>query len=246
METLKELLAIGKQYFDSKQYAQAESYFRRVLEKNGRYADVLNMLGVINHAEGRFSTAVEFFQDALKLNPHYTEAILNLAVLHNDLGQYQEARKLYSKLKTSKIGSAPRIEPVLSGKLSNLHADVGDIYRSIGMNKQAIEEYKKALILNPRYLDIRTKLAAALRENNELVNSLKELKTVLRSNAKYLPAIIQLGITYYSMGKNSEAVKSWKKVLAENPENENAHMYIKLCESVSGYGKKVKKKVKRK
>ena len=102
METLKELLAIGKQYCDNKQYAQAESYLKRVLEKSGRYADVLNMLGVISHVEGKFASSIDFFEQALSINPRYTEAMLNLAVLYNDLGQYAEAKKLYGKLKGAK------------------------------------------------------------------------------------------------------------------------------------------------
>lgn len=230
METLKELLAIGKQYFDNKQYSEAEGYLKRVLEKSGRYADVLNMLGVISHVEGRFASAIDYFKGALEINPRYTEAILNLAVLFNDLGQYDEAKKLYVRLKKGAGPRGGRIEPVLRGKLSNLHADIGDIYRSIGLNAHAIEEYRKALDLNSDYLDIRTKLGQSLRENGKALESLNELKSVIRSNAKYAPAYIQQGITYYSMGKIADAKNSWKQALEIAPENEYARMYLRLCE----------------
>lgn len=232
METLKELLAIGKQYFDNKQYAQAESYLKRVMEKSGRYADVLNMLGVIAHVEGRFASAIEFFREALNINPRYTEAMLNLAVLYNDLGQYAEAKKIYGKLKGSKGSSRAPIEPVLRGKLSNLHADIGDIYRSIGLYSYSIEEYRKALHLNHSYFDIRTKLGQALREHGQLPESLKELKSVLREDARYCPALVQCGITYYSMGKISEAKKSWNEALLKEPDNEYARMYLRLCDAM--------------
>lgn len=233
METLKELLAIGKQYFDNKQYAEAESYLKRVIEKSGRYADVFNMLGVIAHIEGRFASAIEHFRKALEINPHYTEATLNLAVLYNDLGQYTEAKKLYTQLKGKKGGSHSKIEPVLRGKLSNLHADIGDIYRSIGLYEYSIEEYRKALHLNPTYLDIRTKLGVALRENGSLAESLKELKSVLQSNANYPSALIQQGITYYSMGKMGDAKKCWHSALDASPDNEYARMYLRLCDAAS-------------
>lgn len=237
METLKELLAIGKQYFDNKQYAQAESYLKRVLEKSGHYADVLNMLGVIAHIEGRFATAIEYFQKALEINPRYTEATLNLAVLYNDLGQYPEAKKLYGRLKGGKGAGHTQIEPVLRGKLSNLHADIGDIYRSIGLYPYSIEEYRKALALNPTYFDIRTKLGQALRENGALVESLKELKSVLRADTRYCPALIQMGITYYSMGNAAEARKCWKQTLTKEPDNEYARMYLRLCDAIESTGK---------
>lgn len=233
MQTLGELLARGKQYFDNKQYGQAESCLRRALDNKGCYADVFNMLGVISHADGRFANAIKFFNEALKLNPRYTEAILNLAVLYNDLGHYKKAKNLYTKLKGNARSSSPQIEPVLRGKLSNLHADTGDIYRSIGLYGYAIDEYKKALNLNPTYLDIRTKLGQALRENRELASSLKELKAVLRAKGTYCPALIQLGVTCYAMGNHSEAKRYWKQALSKEPDNKYARMYLRLCEAMA-------------
>lgn len=244
METVKQLVALGKQCFDNKQYQKAEAYLRRVLSLNDRYADVMNMLGVIYHIEGKFQSAIELFRKALKLNPRYTEALLNLAVLLNDLGQYGEAKKLYSQLKTHHKEPHKNIEPVLRGKLSNLHADIGDIYRSIGLYPHSIDEYKKALELNPGYLDIRTKLGQAYRENGQLAQSMKELKEVVGKNAAYAPARIQLGVTLYSMGKIPNAKKEWKTVITKDADNEYAKMYLRLCESqkkqVKGKGSKVK------
>lgn len=231
METLKEILSIGKQYFDNKQYSQAEHALKRVLEDHGRFADVLNMLGVISHVEGKFASSIEYFKEAIGINPRYTEAILNLAVLYNDLGQYDEAKKLYTGLKAGRDNKGHKIEPVLRGKLSNLHADIGDIYRSIGLYDHAIDEYKKALELNPKYYDIRTKLGQAFRENDNFAESRKELKAVLKSDPRYSPALIQLGITHYSMGKMEDAKKCWGQVLKKDPENEYARMYLRLTEA---------------
>ena len=233
MDTIKQLVALGKQCFDNKQYQKAEQYLKRVLSLNDRYADVMNMLGVIYHIEGKFQSAIELFRKALKLNPRYTEALLNLAVLLNDLGQYGEAKKLYSQLKTHHKEPHKNIEPVLRGKLSNLHADIGDIYRSIGLYPHSIDEYKKALNLNPGYLDIRTKLGQAYRENGQLAQSFKELKEVVGKNSDYSPARIQLGVTLYSMGKIPNAKKEWKTVITKDADNEYAKMYLRLCESQS-------------
>lgn len=252
METIKEILQIGKHHFDNKRYDQAEEYLRRVIDDQPRYADVFNMLGVIAHVEGKFATAVDCFDKALKINPCYTEAMLNLAVLYNDLGQYDKAKELYTLLKGRKAKGSFQIEPVLRGKLSNLHADIGDIYRSIGLFAMAIDEYKKALALNPTYIDIRTKLGQALRENGRTKESLNELKEVLKKKATYGPALIQLGVTYYTMDKVSDAKKAWKKVLEREPDNEYARMYLRLCQAIagstksSGSKKASKKKVSKK
>jgi tetratricopeptide (TPR) repeat protein len=242
MDSIKEMLKIGKQHFDQRRYAEAEHYLRRVIEDNPRYADVFNMLGVISHVEGKFATAIDCFEKALKINPRYTESTLNLAVLYNDLGQYDKAKKLYSRLKTRKGEKSFTIEPVLRGKLSNLHADIGDIYRSIGLFAFAIDEYRKALMLNPTYLDIRTKLGQALRENGRVNDALEQLKEVLRKKAAYSPALIQIGVTYYTMDRIVDAKKAWKKALEHEPDNEYAKMYLRLCQAMQNATRMTSKK----
>lgn len=229
-ENIQELVDLGKQHFDNKDYLKAERYLREVLRFNKRYADVHNMLGVINHIEGRFSNAVDYFKEAIKINPNYTEALLNLAVLYNDLGQYQEAKQLYTHLRKqpAKKNLEKDIEPVLKGRLSNMHADIGDVYRSIGLYSYAIEEYQKALLLNPQYVDIRTNLGVALREGGKLDDSIKELKTVLKQDPKFSNARIQLGVTFYSQGATQEAQKEWDVVLKQDKDNESAKMYLRL------------------
>lgn len=227
---LNELVTIGKQFFDKKEYSRADTYLRKALKKGVQYADVFNMIGVVEHIEGKFETAIKMFKEALKINPNYTEALLNLAVLYNDLGHYGDAKKLYSNLhKTSKTKQR-QIEPVLKGKLSNLHANIGDIYRGLGLYPHAIEEYKKALELNPTYVDIRTKLGISYRENGELAKSLAELKKVVQADQKYIHAHIQLGVSYYSAKKLALAKKEWNNALKKDPKNEYAQMYLRLAE----------------
>ncbi len=234
--SIQQMVESGKEHFEHKEYAKAEHCFKTVLAKQPNYADVVNLLGVIYHIEGKFDSAMELFERSLKINPRYTEAILNLAVLYNDLGRYKDAKKLYTQLRNNQSVKHKHIEPVLKGKLSNLHADIGDIYRNLGLFNYAIEEYKKALGLNPQYVDIKTKLGIAYRENKQLKESLLELTEASKMDSRYITSKIQLGVTYYSLGKMNDAKKSWNAVLHKEPENEFAKMYLKLCEKPEDQG----------
>ncbi len=233
MDTLSQWIEKGKKCFEEKDYKSAEEYLRKVLRQTDCYADVLNMMGVIQHADGRFSSAIDLFKRAISVNPNYTEAIMNLAVLYNDLGEHKDAKKLYDRLKKAPRASGQKIEPVLRGKLSNLHADIGDIYRSAGAHKLAIDEYNKALKLNPTYVDIRTKLGQSLREDGQLTKALKELKDAVRARSTYAPARVQLGLTYYAQGKLPQAKKEWKATLSKDPQNDYAKMYLRLIEAMN-------------
>lgn len=231
MDNIQELVDLGKQHYRNREYGKAERCLRQVVQTGQCYADIYNMLGVIYHNEGKFENAIRNFKEATRINPNYTEALLNLAVLYNDLGEYVEAKKIYTQLNggKKKKGNEKEIEPVLKGKLSNMHSDLGDTYRSVGLYESAAGEYRKALDLNPGYADIRTKLGIALREGGNHSESIQELKKVTKEAPHFLHARVQLGISHYSAGKKKEAATEWNAVLKKDPQNESAKIYLKLC-----------------
>lgn len=226
----RELLEIGKKQFEGKNYAKAEELLKRLIQKNKKYADVYHMLGVIYHHHGRFSDAIFCFKRALDINPNYVEATLNLAVLYNDLGQYPKAKKLYTHIRKRRSDGRRPLDPVMKGRLSNMHAMLGDTYRGIGFDSDAIDEYEKALKISPTYADIRTKLGIALREKGKYQQSLKELRRAIKDKPKYLEARLQLGLTEYAGGKKKAAARDWTQVLKKQPGNERAKTYLSLCE----------------
>ena len=230
MDEVRNLFNEGKKAFQSHQYDRANQIFLQLIEKTPYFADVFNMLGVINHTSGQFNDAVHFFEKALEINPKYTEALLNLAVLYNDLGDYKKARQLYSKVQAkSKEHKGSKMDPFIRAKLANRHADVGDIYEGIGFYREAIEEYNKALKLAPNFHDIRCKLAICLREMRKFSEAVKEFRKVIKSNPRYHYAQVQLGVTQYASGKIKDAIKQWNSVLQKAPENEGARMYLRLA-----------------
>jgi tetratricopeptide (TPR) repeat protein len=100
------------------------------------------MLGVIYHAQGRFSDAEEAFEHALKINPRYTEAALNLSVTYNDRGKYDRAREVYTKAVAASVGQPNALDRFARGKLANMHADVGAAYAGSHVD-EAVREYGK-------------------------------------------------------------------------------------------------------
>ncbi|HEX5037548.1 MAG TPA: tetratricopeptide repeat protein [bacterium] len=234
---LRELVELGKKHFESRNYARAEQYFQRILKSGARYADVLNMLGIIYHADGKFNNAINSFEEALEINPQYAEATLNLAVLYNDLGEFKKAKALYGRIQDRK--GATDLDPILKGKIANMHAHLGDVYRGIGKFADAIDEYKKALKLCPTYSDIRTKLGTSYRENGQKDLALKEYAETLKHKPGYRSAQVQLGLSHFLAGQKDKAAKAWKDVLAKDKENKVVKSYLRLCEN--GSSKKTKK-----
>jgi len=234
-EELRVHYLLGQESFQKNDYQEAEKHLSAFVQEVSHFADVWQMLGVIYHEQGKFNRAVECFEKALAINPHYTEAALSLAVTYNDLGQYDKAQALYSNAKRG--GEAPATreqsalpDPFVRGKIANMHSELGDVYRSIGLQNEAIAEYQKALKLRPDFPDIRTKMAQALHDQGKKEQALQELMEIKRSRPDYLLARINLGVTHYSMGRMDEAVREWKEVLQEDPDNKKALMYLRLVQ----------------
>ncbi|MEK7689197.1 MAG: tetratricopeptide repeat protein, partial [Deltaproteobacteria bacterium] len=58
--------------------------------------------------------------------------------------------------------------------------------------------------------------------------SVRELEEAININPEYIPARINLGITYYTMGHIEKAKAEWMKVLHKNPNDKKAQMYMNL------------------
>ena len=228
-ETLKQALALGQGYYLKREYGLAEQYLTQVVEQNQSFADVYNMLGVIFHDQGQYQKALRAFEAALRINPGYTDAALNLAVTYNDTGKYKEAQETYRHALSRSGARQGKIDRFVQGKLANMYADIGDVWLSSGLYAEAIHEYRRALELGPAFVDVRSRLAGALRDSGEREQAIKEYEEVVRQSPSYVPARLNLGLSLFAAGRRDEAVKHWRAVLEISPGNRNAELYLQLA-----------------
>jgi tetratricopeptide (TPR) repeat protein len=230
-ETLRQALALGHGHYLKKEYGPAEQYLTQVVEQNQSFADVYNMLGVIYHDQGQYQKALRAFEAALRINPGYTDAALNLAVTYNDTGKYKEAQETYRHALSRSGARQGKIDRFVGGKLANMYAEIGDVWLSSGFYAEAIREYRRALELGPAFVDIRSKLAGALRDLGDREQAIQEYEEAVRQAPNYVPARLNLGLSLFAAGRRDEAVKHWMAVLEISPGNRNAELYLDLAKS---------------
>jgi len=233
-DATRHLLILGKSYYLKRDYPNARACFEQVLQNADSFADVHNMLGLIYHDGGEYNKALLSFERALQINPAYTEAALNLAVVYNEMSKYDDAKTVYHEALKHTRRDTSKLDPFVTGKIANMHADTGDVYRSVGRYKQAIDEYTRALVLAPRFADIRARLASALQDSGDVDRAVQEFRQALQDKPDYLPARIQLGVCFYAMHRLKDALEQWQVVLNVDPNNTRALMYIKLASKEEG------------
>lgn len=226
---LSQLLSGGRDAYERGDYAKSEELLGRALDQGaGAYADVHHILGVIYHSWGMFSKARAAFEDALRINPTYTEAALNLSITYNDLGRYAEAQEVLQRAFPTEDDGAP--SALTRAKIANMHAAVGDAYRSADLPKEAALEYRRALGLCPHFVDIRRRLADALADAGDEDAAMEELRLALRDNPNYVPAMLQLGLLLTARKQEEAARKILERVLELRPGHERALTYLRMLD----------------
>lgn len=229
----KQLLSLGREHYEKREFDKAEHYLRQVLERDdAKFADVYNMMGVIHHDRGRLEEAQGCFEESLAINPNYTEAALNLAVTYNDLGRYDEAKRIY-KAALSRGEEAPgQLDPFVKGKIANLHAEVAQAYVDAGMLPDALHEYRKAILLCPTFADLRLRLANLYRQMGDLDAARFELEEALDAKPAFVPAHVALGVVHLALGDKTKAMQRWREAVKLDPGNKAAAMYLRMAEGM--------------
>ncbi|MDH4227476.1 MAG: tetratricopeptide repeat protein [Deltaproteobacteria bacterium] len=237
MADWQEHYELGKKTFRENNYAEALVHLEKVVKEKATFADIHNMLGIIYYNANRNDEAIRAFSQAIRLNPRYTEASLNLAVVYNELGQFDKAQEVYALAKTS-VAEPDKsakdkdayLDPYVKGKLANMHAELGNIYKDVGRYDEAVYEYGMALKLRPDFVDIKVALGTVYRDTKEIGKAIKCFKDAIDIRKEYWPAYVQLGLTHYTSGDEGSAKEEWLKVLSKNPGHKLANMYLAMLD----------------
>jgi Tfp pilus assembly protein PilF len=241
---LRELVALGKEYFQRGDYQLAKGELEKVVSRGASFADVHYMLGVVSHHLGEYPAALRSFERALEVNPDYLEAALNLAIVCNDLGEYDRGQQVYrdalERSHSGQLREANGDEPLDSytrGKIANLHAAVGNGYLSVNRPNDAAAEFRRALSLCPLFIDLRLKLAHALRDAGDAEGAVDELRVAVSHAPRSVPARVALGAALQAAGNVAEAVVQWEEAVRMDPAQRMARSFLNLASAEKGAAK---------
>jgi tetratricopeptide (TPR) repeat protein len=91
-----------------------------------------------------------------------------------------------------------------------------------------VREYSKALDLCPDFVDLRVRLGNVYRDMGMHNAAAAEFEHAKRLKPDYLPARINLGVVLFSLGRGEEAIAEWNAVLAMDPKNQKALLYLRM------------------
>lgn len=222
----RQSVARGISAWEREDFESALATFEEVLEDFPRFADVRNKAGLCLAMLGRFEEALRHFEVALEENPSYAEAHLNQGIVLNELGRHEEAQLAFSRAGELDRKDSRAFPSDVGNRIAVTHAQLGDLYLVANRPEEAMEHYRRALEIRPRFSDIRSKYAESLIELGRFDDARSELESILEQRPGFTGARIRLGVVLVKLGDQDRAIHEWKRCMDEDPTDMRARAYL--------------------
>lgn len=116
-----------------------------------------------------------------------------------------------------------RVNGVFPGVVQEAYFNLGVYYNEKGREDEAIEQFKKAIEINPRYTQAHNNLGIAYTNKGMFDKAIYEYERAITINPRHERAHYNLGVVCFKQGDFDQAVVRFKNAIALNPNYAKAH-----------------------
>jgi tetratricopeptide (TPR) repeat protein len=182
---------------------KAAAQFRASAQLDPTYAEPYKALGDLYLTAPRrlFEEAIKAYGKAIELRPFYADAHVGLGDALAAKGDVDHAVAAYQKgLEHNPMNA-------------KVHVSLGKIYYSEkGLYYESVTAYKKAIALDPGYLDARMGLAEVYEDKGLYKEAIDEYRRVVDADAKNTGALYNLALVYEKVDPK-EAITLWERYI---------------------------------
>ena len=196
---LRTLVNLGLVLADQGRCVDAIERFSEALRIDPDFAEAHNGLGVVLIHTGKVDEAISHFREALCINPDFREARDNL----------KKALDIHARIINDSIKNlqgAIEINP----RDPVLHYEMGSIYKKGGMFDKAVEQYRKALDVQPGFIPALQGLALVYSAEGDYGKSLSCLHRILELRPDSPEVYYNIACMYARRNEVEESI-SWMK-----------------------------------
>jgi tetratricopeptide (TPR) repeat protein len=215
----------------------AVEFLSRAIEADPQFVAAQYALGVVHQSLGNRWKAAAQFRASAQLDPAYAEPYKALGDLYLTAPRrlFEEAIKAYAKAIELRpffaeahvglgdaLAAKGDIDPAVNAYRKGLeynpmnakvHVSLGKIYYSEkGLYYESVTAYKKAIELDPTYLEARTGLAEVYEDKGLYKEAIEEYRKVVDADAKNTGALYNLALVYEKVDPK-EAMALWERYI---------------------------------
>ncbi len=182
---------------------KAAAQFRASTQQDPTYPEPFKALGDLFMTNPRrlFDQAVEAYGKALELRPFFAEAHVGLGEARAAKGDVDGAVSAYQKALVHNPLN-PRV-----------HASLGRLfYGEKGLYYESVTAYRKAIELDPGYVDARMGLAEVYEDKGLYQDAIGEYRKVVEHDPRHTGALYNLALVYEKVDVR-EAVALWERYI---------------------------------
>jgi len=159
-------------------------------------------------------TAISLFNHALDQDPKYALAEAGLGEAY--WRSYEQTKDTQWAEKARKISAAAI---ALNDKLPQVYVSLGMVHTGTGHYDEAIQDFQKALALDPINADAYRELAKTYQQMGRSKDAETTYKNAIAVRPGYWETYNDLGGLYYRLGRYAEAQKEFQTVVQLTPDN---------------------------
>jgi tetratricopeptide (TPR) repeat protein len=156
------------------------------------------LLGRLYRLSSDMQKAEAELKTAIKLDPNSEEAVTTLAILYTDEGDTAHALQVLSSVPDT-------------ARSAKLYAALGQTYEQRKEYKNAIDAFKKAIMLDRDNLDAIRGLAENLLNDGQTEAALEQYKVIADANPEDAQTYLRIAEIYRRQGKYDQALENLKK-----------------------------------
>jgi TolB-like protein/predicted Zn-dependent protease len=213
---------------------EALKMVKQAMRLNPHYPPVyLYNLGQSYRLTGQYTESVTALKEVIGRNPNYLYAYLFLAINYMILwmdDQSPDPQTLEEALK------AAQRTIVLNNDLPIAHTVLGCVYMYQKQYEQGIAELRRAVALDPDFVEGYTVLADGLSRIGQMEEALQIAEQALRRKLSGVDiySLSHIGPVYYRVGRYEEAISTLKQFVMVYPNDLETHLILAAAYSEAG------------
>jgi tetratricopeptide (TPR) repeat protein/TolB-like protein len=215
----------------------AVEFLSRAIEADPQFVAAQYALGVVHQNLGNRWKAAAQFRASAQLDPTYAEPYKALGDLYLTAPRrlFEEAIKAYAKAIDLRpfyadahvglgdaLAAKGEVDPAVAAYQrgvehnpmnAKVHVSLGKLYYAEkGLYYESVNAYKKAIDLDPTYLDARMGLAEVYEDKGLYMEAIEEYRKVVDADAKNTGALYNLAIVYEKVDPK-ESIALWERYI---------------------------------